>query len=95
MVIRLISTERILRFTMEALSIEELQNHWGRNLRHAIDKFHGVTSMEVPRPGVSRLEAPRPGMPKPVVPRLGVPRRGVPRRLRLEARGAFTGGNQT
>ena len=75
---------------MEALLIEELQNHYGRNLRQLTnfmgyqgyqnrgtntgDAYIWVSSLEVPS-----LEVPRPGVPRLEVPRPGVPKLGVTR----------------
>ena len=75
---------------MEALLIEELQNHYRRNSRrlknfmgyqryqnrgtNTGDAYIWVSQLEVPS-----LEVPRPGVPRLEVPRTGVPRPGVPK----------------
>ena len=80
---------------MEALLIEELQNHCGRNLRQSTnfmghqghqdggtntgDAYIWVSLSKVANLEVPNLEVPRPGVPRLEVPRPGVPRPLVPK----------------
>ena len=93
----------LIRPTMEAILIEELQNHCGRNLRRSTnfmgyqgyqnrgtntgDAYIWVSSLEVPSLEIPRPGVPRLEVPRPWVPKLGVPSPGVTRTVVPKPRG--------